>query len=364
MNFDLDEDQSLLKSAVERFARDRYGGDIARRRGYRMTATGFSPENWAALADLGLLALPFATADGGLGGGAIELIAVFEALGRGLVVEPLLDSIIVAGGLLDRAGTDAQRAAWLPGIIAGTKRLALAHAETAARYNLAHVETRAATSGDSVRLSGVKTFVLAAAGADALIVSATEAGTVSFYLVPVDTPGLSIQPFRVVDGSIGAEVALRDVCVPASARLRHGLDALDTIVAQAALAASAEMLGLMTLLLDTTLDYVNTRQQFGTPLGKFQVIQHRLADAYMGIENARSALYRAAIAAPDPRAAAGAKALISEAAITVGHTAIQLHGGMGMTDELLIGHAHKRIMLLAHHFGDARATLDRYLDAA
>ena len=364
MNFDLSEDQSLLKAAVERFVATQYGGDVARRRGYRAEPAGFSAANWAALADLGVLALPFAANDGGLAAGAVELITVGEVLGRGLVAEPVLDAIVVAGGLLDRAGTPCQRAAWLPRIIGGERRLALAHFESAARYNLEFVATRAQRHGDGVVLNGSKTFVVAGAGADAFIVSAKGDDRIGFYLIGADVPGLDRRDYRVADGSVACELALRNVQVAHDAQLRGGSEALGAVVADAALAAGAEMVGLMQLLLDTTLDYVKTRHQFGVPLGKFQVIQHRLADAYAAIEQARSMLYRAALAAPDTRAAAGAKAFISDAAMAVGLTAIQLHGGMGMTDDLLVGHAHKRIVMLAHSFGDAGSALDRYLEAA
>jgi len=364
VNFDLSEDQALLKAATERFAQAHYGGDVARRRVYRSETTGFSAANWQALADLGVMALPFAAADNGLGGGAIELITVFEALGRGLVVEPILDAIIVAGGLLDCAGTPEQRGQWLPGIITGTARLALAHAETAARYNLAFVETTAEPRGDGIVLTGRKDFVVAGSGADAFIVSARGGDGIGFYLVPAGAAGLERRDYRIVDGGVASDLVLHDVRLPTSVKLRGGLEALDAVVANASLAVAAETIGLMALLLDTTVDYVKTRHQFGQALSKFQVIQHRLADAYSAAEQARSMVYRAALAAPDMRAAAGAKAFVAEAGLIVGHTAIQLHGGMGMTDELLVGHAHKRIVMLSHIFGDSAAALDRYLQAA
>lgn len=371
MNFDLTEDQSLLKAAVERFVTDRYGGDIERRRGYRAEPSGFSAENWRMLADLGLLGLTLPEDVGGLGGGRVELITAFEALGRGLVVEPVLDAL-VAGALLGRAGTAAQRADWLPRLIAGEGRLALAHPEAAARFNLAHVATTARAAGDGFVLTGEKTAVLGGADADGLIVSARLKGGlrdrdgIGFFLVPGDAAGVHRRGYRIADGGVAAEVVLRDVAVPGGARLAGGLDALENVAALARLAACAEMLGLAGLLLDATVGYAKTRQQFGQPLGKFQVLAHRLTDAYVAVEQARGQVLRAALSSEDglARAAAAAKAFVTEAAMSVAHTAVQVHGGMGVTDELAVGHALKRIRVLALTFGDAEAALADYAEAA
>jgi alkylation response protein AidB-like acyl-CoA dehydrogenase len=368
MNFDLDEDQRLLKASVERFAADRYGGDIERRRRYRAEPAGFSADNWRALAELGLLALPVSTSGGGLGGGPVDLIVASEALGAGLVVEPWLDAVVVAGGLIDRAGTAAQREHWLPRLTTGGGRLALAHAERAARYELDVVNTLAQPRpGGGYGLSGGKTFVLHGVGADAYLVSARDESGVGFFLVPADAKGVEARRYTLADGSPAQELVLHGVLVPAEARLAGGMAAFAEVVAVASLAASAEMLGLMKLLFDATLAYAKTRQQFGAPIGSFQVLQHRLVDAYASVEQARSMLYRAVLAPPGEawrRQAAGAKAFIAEAALAVGHTAVQIHGGMGMTDELMVGHAHKRILVLWSLFGDPAAQLRRYRQAA
>jgi alkylation response protein AidB-like acyl-CoA dehydrogenase len=270
--------------------------------------------------------------------------------------------------LLDAAATTTA----LDPLITGHSLVVLAHAEREARYNLIHVGTSATPHGGGVRIDGAKIAINAGGPADHLIVSARESGSVrdadgiAFWLVPADAPGVDRRPYRLADGAVAAEITLRQVELPASARIASGIDTLTPVVALARLAAAAEMLGLMTLLFDSTLAYVKTRTQFGQPLGAFQVIQHRMTDAYVLVEQARSQVVRAALA-PDAdfvRAAAGAKSFVAEAALAVAHTAVQMHGGMGITDELLIGHALKRIRVLALTFGDATAALDDYRSAA
>jgi alkylation response protein AidB-like acyl-CoA dehydrogenase len=372
MNFDLTEDQALLKAAVERFVTDSYGADLEARRAARIDPKGFAAKHWSRLAETGVLALPVSAANGGLGSGRVELMAAMEAIGRGLVAEPVLDAAVIALGLLDATADAAQVAAVLEPAMAGESLIVLAHAEREARYNLAHVATTARPAGDGWIIDGAKTAVIAGGGADLLIVSARLAGAtrdgdgIGFFLVPATAPGLDRRCYRLADGSVAAEIALRGVEVGAGARLAGGLAALLPVVATARLAAAAEMLGCMTLLFDTTLGYVKTRTQFGQTLGSFQVIQHRMTDAYVLVEQARSQVVRAALAEPEgaARAAAGAKAFVADAALTVAHTAVQLHGGMGITDELVIGHALKRIRVLALTFGDGAAALDDYRRAA
>lgn len=367
MNFDLTEDQAMLKAAVERFVADSYGGDLEARRKARITPAGFSAAHWARLAETGVLALPVSAANGGLGGSHVDIMVVMEALGRGLVAEPVLEALIAAA-LLDTAGPTTA----LDPLITGKALAVLAHAEREARYNLAHVGTSATVHGDKVRLDGTKIAVNAGGLANHLIVSAREAGNtrdaqgIAFWLVPADAVGIDRRSFRLADGSVAAEITLRQVEMPTSARIATGLDTLTPVVALARLGAAAEMLGLMTLLFDTTLAYVKTRTQFGQPLGAFQVIQHRMTDAYVLVEQARSQVVRAALASDSDfvRAAAGAKSYVAESALTVAHTAVQMHGGMGITDELLIGHALKRIRVLALTFGDATTALDDYRNAA
>ncbi len=371
MNFDLDEQQVLLKNMVERFVLDRY--DLEKRRHYLGEALGFSAENWAMLAELGLLALPFPADVDGLDGGPVDLITVTEALGHGLVVEPFLDSVVLAGGLLTRGGTDTQKAEWIGQIIAGAARPALAHSEAKARFNLAHVSTTARHDGGNVVLNGAKTHVLAGASADLLIVSARESGAtgdrdgIAFYLVPGDAAGVTRRSYRIADGTQAAEITLDNVTVSADARLSGGLDALEAAIDQTHLAACGEMLGIMGLLMETTLDYLRTRKQFGVTIGSFQAIQHRMVACYIGQEQARSLVYGAALAEPGPaqrRAIAGAKAYVTEAALRIGHESVQFHGGMGVSDELIVSHAHKRILVLSKLLGDGQTALQAYQRAA
>lgn len=357
LNFDLNEDQILFRNLVEQFVADRY--DPHRREAYRAEEQGFSTENWAAFAALGLLALPFGEEDGGLGVGAVEIITVMEACGRGLIVEPLLVDILLAGVLFAHLADADLRARWLPRIIAGEARLALAHIEHDARFNLAKVATTAVMQGEAVRLTGSKTFVLSGVGADAYIVSASAGDQFGYYLLSADAEGLDVRSYRLIDGSLACELSFQGA--PAVA-LGHGLDVLSNVVDQARVMACAEMVGIMGTLLDQTLDYVRTRKQFGQPIGRFQAIQHRLSDLYIAFEQSRSHLYRAALAngANRPRAIAAAKSFIGASAIRLGEECIQFHGGMGVSDELAIGHGHKRILLLANLFGDPASELDRY----
>jgi alkylation response protein AidB-like acyl-CoA dehydrogenase len=363
MNFDLDEDQRLLKAGIERFVQDRYAASIERRLAMQAQPQGFDPAGWQQLADLGLLGLPFADSDGGLGGGPVELITAAEALGAGLCVEPWADAVVLAGGVLAAAGTPAQKAAWLPGIIAGRQRLALAHNEVAARHALDKLFCTAERNGTGFVLSGEKQAVLHGVGADGFILSAMLDGAMALFLVPADAPGLTHRAWRLVDGSPALDLACHRLALPGAALLAGGWPALAGAIDRTRLVASAEMLGLMALLLATTLDYARTRRQFGVPIGSFQVLQHRLVVAHAAVEQARSMVIRAALS-PDSRQIAGAKAFVAEAAMSVGHTAIQVHGGMGMTNEQNVSHAHKRIMLLAHWLGDAAANRRQFRAAA
>ena len=362
MNFDLTEDEEMLKALVERFVADRYDPD--KRRAYLAEPEGFSRSNWALLGELGLIALPFTPEHGGLGAGATGLATVFEVLGRGLVVEPLAEAALLAGGLFARLAGDALSAEWMPQLIAGEKRLAFAHREAAARDNWAWVET----SAHDNRLSGEKSLVVAGAGADGFIVSARSAGAagdsggIALYLVEASAPGLEIAPWRLVDGGVAATLRLDNVdAVP----LGGGLAEIAEARSWLALAQSAEALGIMERLFAETLDFLRTRKQFGVPLGSFQALQHRMAAQYSQIEQARALLNLAMMTPPEHAAAwrqavDGARAFIADAAVALGHEMIQMHGGMGVTDELIIGHGHKRLLMLSRWPETSAAALDRY----
>jgi alkylation response protein AidB-like acyl-CoA dehydrogenase len=361
LNFDLDEQQIMIRDLAARFVEGRY--ELPARVRNRREPEGFSRENWGILAETGLLALPFPAEDGGFGGGAIELISAMEEFGRSLGTEPYLSDLLLGGGLLARAGTEAQRAQWLPRIIAGEARIALAHFEHEARFNQTLVRTHA----EDGRLSGTKTFILAGAGVDAFIVSARETGApgdeagLSLWLVRADDPALDRRSYRLTDGSVACELRLTGA---QGERLAGGVDALLLAFDEARLAASAEMIGVMAMLFDATLEHIRTRKQFGQPIGSFQAIQHRMADLYLLLEQSRSHLLRATLlhAGGKARSAAiaGAKSFIASSAVKLGEECIQFHGGMGVTDELAIGHGHKRILLLASLLGDAESELVRY----
>jgi len=343
----------MLKTLVERFVADRY--DAGTRGGYRTGPCGFSADNWRILAEMGLIALACPEAEGGLDGGPIEIMTVMEALGRGLVVEPVLESGFIAGAMLARLCPADQGDEWLGAVLEGRRRVAFAFAEHGARFMLAGGGVRV-TGG---HLSGNKTMV--PAGADLWIVTARDEGGDGLYLVRADAPGMISRDYRLIDGSVASE--LHFDAVPAS---RIGdLAAIEALLDLGRIGAMAEMIGIMGRIFDETLDYVRNRKQFGAAIGSFQAIQHRLADQYAALELSRSQLYRAVLAGGAERAAAvaGAKSFIARRAIRLGEECIQFHGGMGVSDELAIGHGHKRLMLLASLFGDAHHEAARYAEA-
>ena len=343
MNFDLTDDQIMFRDTVERFCGP---FDLEARKRARSLPGGFDRGRWRELAELGLLALPATEAQGGLGGSLADCAVVAEALGRGVAAEPWLELAFLPLRLAD---DETARM-----ISSGEALVAFAFAEPKARYRLGPVATHAA--GD--RLTGEKSFVLGGGAADRLLVTALAEDGPAMFLVE---PGRR-RTYTVVDGSQAAEILFHD----APARRLAGFP-LEPAVTDTRLMAAAEMLGRAHRLFDETLAYVKAREQFGQPLGRFQVIQHRLVDCYAALEQMRSTLWRAILdSRADGRAqrVAGAKSFIAERALRIGHEAIQMHGGMGVTDELVIGHAHKRILLLSKLFGDPAAALATYAEAA
>ncbi len=348
------------------FVRDRYG--IGERRRYRNEPSGYGADNWHLLAELGVLGLPFAASDGGLGGGPRELITVMEALGSGFAVEPILEEIVVSGGILARIASHAQKDLWLGRLIRGEAHIALAHFEHAARFNLSGVGVSARSRNGAVLLDGDKSVVPLAAAADRWIVSAREdyssvnPSLIGFYLVDPDAAGIERRDFRLADGSIASSVRFREVT--AEGRLHGNYEEFEAVIDDARLAAGAEMVGIMSTLFRMTAEYLKNRKQFGQPLATFQTLQHRMADLYVLLEQSRSHLYRAAayigMGAHGRRGVAGMKSYISRAAIEMGEECVHLHGGIGMTDELMLGHGYKRLVLLASLFGDSDSELVRF----
>ena len=361
MNFDLSDEQSLLRDMIERFGRDRY--DPAKRLLYVREPDGFDREGWAMLADAGLLAFPFAEALGGLGGGSVELVTVMEAIGRCAAVEPILPVVLMAGGVLAAAGSPAQVAELLPQLTSGERFLALAHFERANRFNSRDVQTRATRQVQGVAVTGAKICVQGGPFADDLIVTAMDQeGRLGLYRIDAAAAGIARRDYRLVDGSLASDLTFD---ATAAEPLAGGRSELDEVLVDVRLAICAELIGLMGQIFDATLEYVKTRRQFGQEIGRFQAIQHRMADNYAAVELSRSQLYRAAA---QPRSGAGraaaiggAKAYISANAMVLGEDCIQLHGGVGTTDELMVGQAFRRVLLLSSLFGDADWETREYL---
>lgn len=362
MNFDLTEEQSLLHDSVERWVQHDYS--FERRRALAATGTAFSAQHWRAFAEMGWLGLPFAEAHGGLGGSALDVALLMEAFGRGLVLEPYVPAILLFGGLVERSA--ALRGDRLPRVIAGEVIGSLAWLERDSRFELADVQTRVERDGDGWHLDGAKVLVPGGAVATQFVVSARLHGErfdpdgVVLLLVDADAPGVARTPITTMDGQRVAHLRFDGVRLPADRLLLppgESFAALQAVVDAATLALCAEAVGIMSALLEATLDYVRTRKQFGVPIGSFQALQHRLVDMHGALEQTRSLLIRAVCAAdersPQARRCLHAlKVMVGTAGRRIGGEAIQMHGGMGMTDELPIGHYVKRLMVIQTAFGD------------
>jgi pimeloyl-CoA dehydrogenase small subunit len=374
MDFDFTEEQRLLKESVDRFISDRY--EFEQRKTFAKNDTGYARENWKQFAELGLLAIPFTEEHGGFGGGPIETMIVMEAFGRGLVLEPYFSTVVLGGGLLRSGGSDAQRDELIPKIASGDLRLAFAHGERQSRYDLADVETRAKKSGSGYVLEGEKSLVLNGDSADTLIVSARvsggqrDRGGIGLFLVDGNGKGVSRRGYPTQDGLRAAEISLSGVEVPAERVLGDdALPIIERVVDEAIAALAAEAVGAMTEMHALTVDYLKTRKQFGVAIGAFQALQHRAVDMFVALEQARSmAMFATMMSAEDDaevrsRAISAAKVQIGRSAKIVGHGAIQLHGGVGMTMELKVGHYFKRATMIDVMFGDADYHLAKLAEA-
>jgi pimeloyl-CoA dehydrogenase small subunit len=368
MDFDLSDEQRQLKESVERLLADAYG-DLNLRTGYTREPNGYSAALWQHYADLGLLAAPFAEEHGGLDQGPTETMIVAEALGRALAVEPYHATIVLAGGALRHAGNAALLAELVPVIAAGQLTIALAHQERQSRYDLADCTTTARADGKGgYTLEGEKMVVLAGDGADKLIVSArasggrTDRGGIGLFLVDAKVNGVTRSGYPTQDGMRAADVTLSGVKVGPEAVLagpEKGLEVLERVVDEAIAALAAEAVGAMAGLTEITVEYLKTRKQFGVPIGSFQVLQHRAVDMLTAMEQARSMAFYATMMATEPdagerrRAMSAAKVQIGRSGRLVGESAIQLHGGIGMTMEYKAGHYFKRLTMIDVAFGDA-----------
>jgi pimeloyl-CoA dehydrogenase small subunit len=372
MDFELTDEQRLLREGIERLLADTC--DFAKRPAFLAEPEGWSRAQWRRFAEMGLLALPFAAEDGGWAGGPAETMIVMEALGRSLVVEPYLPTVLLGGGLLQFGGSAEQRAALLPGVIDGSLLLAFAQAEAGSRYDLAHVATKARRAGAGWVIEGVKRHVLGGDSADKLIVSARIAGEVgdgdglALFVVDAGAPGVSRRGYRLQDHTRAAEIRFDGVRVDADAVIGEPGQALPLIerVTDRALAAQCcEAVGAMASAHERTIDYVKTRKQFGATLGSFQALQHRLVDMFVELELSRSIAMHGITGceAADPveraRAVAATKVHIARTARLIGQEAVQLHGGIGMTEEHPIGHYFRRLTMLEIQFGDGAHHLAR-----
>lgn len=373
MNFELSEEQQLLQDSVARFVQDNY--ELESRTKLVASKTGFSEEHWATMAELGWFSLPFAEAQGGFGGNQIDTMVVMEQLGKGLVLEPFFASIVLGGGVLKRAASEAQLSELVPGVIDGSKQLTLAYAEEQARFDLHDVTTTARAEGDGFVLNGHKSMVANAETASHIIVSARTSGGqidengISLFVVAADADGVTRKNFPTVDGLRASEVTFENVKLGADAlvgELDGGFSVLNAVANDAILALSAEAVGCMEVLYKDTVAYTQEREQFDHPLSDFQVLQHRMVEMFMEYEQCKSLLFRATLEAAQgdseeaQRCVHALKHLIGKMGIFIGENAVQLHGGMGMTEELRIGHYFKRLLVIDAQFGNADHHLHRF----
>jgi alkylation response protein AidB-like acyl-CoA dehydrogenase len=373
LNFEFSDEQRQLHDVVERYLGEQYAFD--RYQAIKRSAAGWDPEVWRGLADLGVLAITVPAAQGGLGFGPLETLAMMGDCGRSLLLEPVLSSAIIATAALRVFTDEASAAELLTAMATGGKIAALAHFESDARFESQWVTTRAQRVGERYRLDGHKGVVMHAGAADTLLVSARTSGEagdpagVSLFLVPRAAPGLVLDVYPTIDGQRAADVYLQAVELPAEGRLgREGaaLPAIEAALDIGLAALCADAVGVMQALVDATIEYVRMRQQFGQPIGRFQALQHRIAEMLIHLEQARSMSYLAALRCTDEdvaarrRALSAAKAVVGQACRFVGQQAVQLHGGMGMTDELTVSHWFKRLTAAQVMFGDSDTHLQRY----
>jgi pimeloyl-CoA dehydrogenase small subunit len=368
MDFELTPDQQMITDGLERLLAERY--DFEHRKAHLFGAPGWSRDMWSRYAEMGLLGLPFAQSDGGLGCGPVETMIVSEAFGRALALEPYIPTVLLAGGCLRLAGTPAQRSDLVPRIAEGSELLAFAHVERQARYDLADVTTTAQRSAASAdwTLNGAKSFVLHADTADKLIVSARVSGMqrdrsgLALFLVDSNAPGVARRAYVMQDGMRAADVTLSNVRVSSDALLGAAGDALpiiERVVDYTIAALCAEAVGAMTRAHELTVEYLKVRKQFGTPIGSFQALQHRAVDMLVMIEQARSLSMYATMMAEEAdartrsQAISAAKAYVGRAGKLVGEQAIQLHGGIGVTEECAVGHYYRRLTMIDILFGDS-----------
>ena len=372
MDFNFNEEQTLIQSQVAQFIQRDY--EWEKRQVLVASDLGFSSENWKTFAELGWLGISLSENSGGFGGSALESMIIMEEFGKGLVVEPFLETVILCAGLIDSCGNEEQKADLLGPVISGEMHLALGFTEPQSRFNLADVTTEAKKKNGDYLVSGFKSVVMNGPNADKLIISARTSGKqddkegISLFVIDRNLEGVSLRNYPTVDGRRASEVTLENVIIPSSSLLSEegkGFQHLEGAIDRATLAICAEAVGAMEVLYKTTVEYTKTREQFGQAIGKFQVLQHRMVDMFMEYEQSKSLLYMATIKNVEgskdaKKAISGLKYQVGKAAKFIGQQSVQLHGGMGVTEELNVGHFFKRLTTIITIFGNTDYHLKRY----
>ncbi|MCZ6501149.1 MAG: acyl-CoA dehydrogenase [Gammaproteobacteria bacterium] len=373
MDFSFSEEQSLLQDSVQRFIQNSY--TFEKRQKLIQTEEGFSRDNWSTFAELGWLGLPFAEEDGGFGGTPVETMIMLEEFGKGLVVEPYVSTVIMAGTAISEGASQELKENVLADIIGGSKLAALAFVEPQARFNLADIATTAINNNSGYLINGFKGVVLGGPSADVLVVPARtdgdqkDEGGITLFLVDANSDGVSRRNYPTIDGLRASEITFENVSVEASSiigQVGGGLALLEKSIDYAILAVGAEAVGAMEVLYKTTVEYCKVREQFGQPIGKFQVLQHRMVDMFIEHEQSKSLLYMAAMRLDEGYSPAARKAVsalkvqVGKGGKFVGQSAVQLHGAMGMTDELNVGHYFKRLTAVETLFGNVDYHLKKY----
>lgn len=372
MNFDLSEEQQMLVDSVSKFLQNDY--DFETRRKLAASELGYSANNWKMFAELGWLSVPFAEENGGFGGTAVDMMLIMEAFGKALITEPFIPTVIMGGRLIEVLGNAVQKQELLAAVIQGELQLALAYEERGSRANPACVALRAEKSGDEYILNGEKVMVLNGHAADKLLVTARTDGAladeagVSVFVVDSSMPGVEITAYPTTEGGRAANIVFNGVKVPASQLLGaegQALAALEVVLDEATIAIGSEAVGAMEVLYKTTVEYCKTRKQFGLPIGKFQVLQHRMVEMFMAHELTQSTMYMAGLRNLEggdvaKKAASAFKVQVGKAGRYIGQQAVQLHGGMGMTDELNVGYYFKRLTAIDALLGNPDYHLNRY----
>jgi alkylation response protein AidB-like acyl-CoA dehydrogenase len=372
MDFTFNEEQSLIQDQVDQFIQKEY--DWETRQSLSNSDLGFGQENWQKFAELGWLGISVSEDSGGFGGSAIESMLIMEAFGKGLVVEPFLETMIMSGGIIDDHGSVEQKSVLLEPAMTGDMQLALAYAEPQSRFNLSDVVTEAKADGENFILNGYKSVVMNGPSANKIIVSARTSGSqldengITLFVIDSEASGLNKTNYKTVDGRRASDLTIENVSVSQDdivGELDLGYKILDSAIDKAILAISAEAVGAMEVLYKATVEYTKTREQFGTAIGKFQVLQHRMVDMFMEYEQCKSLLYMATMkheegAVDSKKAISGLKYQVGKAGKFIGQQAVQLHGGMGVTDELNVGHYFKRLTTVGTIFGNTDYHLKKY----